>query len=53
MGRSQLKQIDDCENIYSENPLYLLINHASGYIEKKKEINTWFLTILLMKTKHY
>ena len=36
MDRSQLKKIDDCENIYSENPLYLLINHASGYIEKKK-----------------
>ena len=51
MDRSQLKKIDDCENIYSENPLYLLINHASGYIEKKKEINTWFLMILLMKTK--
>ena len=37
MGRSQLKQIDHCENIYSENPLYLLINHASGYIEKKRK----------------
>ena len=36
MDRSQFKKIDDCENIYSENPLYLLINHASGYIEKKK-----------------
>ena len=37
MGRSQFKKIDDCENIYSENPLYLLINHASGYIEKKRK----------------
>ena len=31
----QLKKIDDCENIYSVNPLYLLINHANGYIEEK------------------
>ena len=29
------QKIDDCENIYSVNPLYLLINHASGYIEEK------------------
>ena len=34
---------DDCENIHSVNPLYLLVNHASGYIEEKMEINTWFL----------
>ena len=32
----QLKKIDDCENIYSVNPLYLLVNHASEYIEEKK-----------------
>ena len=30
------KKIDDCENIYSVNPLYLFLNHASGYIEEKK-----------------
>ena len=30
----QLKKIDDCENIYSVNPLHLL-NHVSGYIEEK------------------
>ena len=24
------KKIDDCENIHSVNPLYLLLNHASG-----------------------
>ena len=29
------KKIDDCENIHSVNPLYLLVNHASGYIEEK------------------
>ena len=29
------KKIDDYENIYSVNPLYLTISHASGYIEEK------------------
>ena len=32
-----VKAIDDCENIYSVNPLYLLVNNASWYIEKKHE----------------
>ena len=27
------KKIDDYENIYSVNPLYLIIAHASQYIE--------------------
>ena len=31
----QLRKIDDCENIYSVNPLYLNIDHANGYIEEK------------------
>ena len=31
----QLKKTGDCENIHSVNPLYLLVNHASGYIEEK------------------
>ena len=30
-----IRKIDDCEDIYSVNPLYLLINHANGYIEEK------------------
>ena len=30
-----IKKIDDYESIYSVNPLYLRINHASGYIEEK------------------
>ena len=29
------KKIDDYENIYSVNPLYLTISDASGYIEEK------------------
>ena len=35
LDTSQLKKIDDYESIYSVNPLYLLIGHASGYIEEK------------------
>ena len=30
-----IKKNDDCESIYSVNPLYLPANHASGYIEEK------------------
>ena len=30
-----IKKIDDCENIYGGNPLYLLVNHASGYNPEK------------------
>ena len=29
------KKNDDCENIYSVNPLYLRVDHATGYIEEK------------------
>ena len=34
-GYITIKKIDDYENIYSVNPLYLTITHASGYIEEK------------------
>ena len=37
IGYITIKKIDDCENIYSVNPLYILVNHASGYIEKENE----------------
>ena len=30
-----IKKIDDCENIHSVNPLYLLFNYASRWIEEK------------------
>ena len=48
------KEIGQCENIHSVNPLYLLVNHASGYIEEKNG-NKYliFLMVLLMKTKGY
>ena len=36
IGYITTKKNDDCENIYSVNPLHLFLNHASGYIEEKK-----------------
>ena len=36
------KKIDDCQNIYSVNPLYLLVDHASGYV---KDLNSLYLNI--------
>ena len=35
IGYITIKNIDDHENIHSVNPLYLIVNHASGYIEEK------------------
>ena len=35
IGCITIKKIDDCDDIYSVNPLYLLVNHANGYIEEK------------------
>ena len=35
IGYITIQKIDDYESIYSVNPLYLCINHASGYIEEK------------------
>ena len=34
--------MDDCEKIYRVNPLYFLINHASGYIEEK-DVNKYLI----------
>ena len=41
-GYITIKKIDDCESIYSVNPLYLRIGHASGYIEEKNG-NKYFI----------
>ena len=41
IGSIIIKKIDDYENIYSVNPLYLIIDHASGYIEDK-EVDKYF-----------
>ena len=35
IGYITTKKIDDCETIYSMNPLYLRADHANGYIEEK------------------
>ena len=35
IGYITIKRIDDYESIYSVNPLYLHINHASGCIEEE------------------
>ena len=35
IGYITSKKVDDYENIYSVNRLYLTISHASGYIEEK------------------
>ena len=40
IGYITIKKIENYESIYSVNLLYLFINHASGYIEEKIEINT-------------
>ena len=40
IGYITIKKIDDCKNIDIVNPLYLLANHANGYIEEKMETNT-------------
>ena len=36
LDTSQLKKTDDFENIYSENPLYLIIGKEDGRIECEK-----------------
>ena len=33
IGYITIKKIDDCENIYSVNPLYLIIGKVDGHIE--------------------
>ena len=35
IGYITIKKNDDYENIHSVNPLYLIIDHASGHIEEK------------------
>ena len=48
-----IKKNDDCENIYSVNPLYLIINDASGYIEEKNENKYLIFEDSVNETKHY
>ena len=53
IGYNTIKKIDDCENIYSVNPLYLRINHASEYIEEKNENKNKIKTINGRKENDY
>ena len=34
IGYITIKKIDDCESIYSVNPLYLRVDHVDGYTEE-------------------
>ena len=42
IGYIKIKKIDDYENVYSTNTLYLNIDHATGYIEEKG-VNKYFI----------
>ena len=42
IGYITINKIDDYEDIYSVNPLYLTISHASGYIEEK-DVNKYLI----------
>ena len=42
IGYITIKKIDDCKNIHSVNPLYLIIAHANGYI-KEKGVNKYLV----------
>ena len=35
IGYITIKKFDDCENIHSVNPLYLIIHSATGYFKEK------------------
>ena len=35
IGYITIKQIDGCKSIYSVHPLYMRVDHASGYIQEK------------------
>ena len=42
IGYIKIKKIVDCKNIHSVNPLYLLIDHVSGYV-KEKGVNKYLV----------
>ena len=50
IGYIAIKKIDNYEIIYSVNPLYLQVNHASRYIEEKNK-NKYLSLTLQMETK--
>ena len=36
IGYITIKKFSDCENIHSVNPLYVIVNSATGYFKEKK-----------------
>ena len=46
LGISQRKKLILVKNIYSANPLYLIVANASGYIEEK-DLNTLHLILIM------
>ena len=57
IGYITIKKIGDWENIYSVNPLYLIIGKVDGILKKKRGVNIQFLIqqsfTLQMKSKKY
>ena len=41
---SQLKKVNDYENIHGVNPLYLITGKIDGFTEEKMEVNILFFT---------
>ena len=39
IGYGTVKKIANCNNIFSVNPLYLMINEMIGHFEKKMKIS--------------
>ena len=52
IGYITIKKINDCENINSVNPLYLMIGKVDGYI-KENNGNKYLVLLLQIKTKKY
>ena len=51
-GQITIKKVDDYENIYSANPLYLIFNTANGYIEGKNGSKSLIFALQTRTKKH-
>ena len=51
-GQITIKKVDDYENIYSANPLYLIFNTANGYIEEKNGSKSLIFALQTRTKKH-
>ena len=52
IGYGTVKKIANCNNIFSVNPLYLMINEMIGHFEKKMKISIQF-QMTWMKIKKF